>query len=274
VSDLEFALRLADAADERSRPFVGDPPASKTKADGSPVTNVDVGVERALLAIVQRDLPRDSFLGEEVGAMGNGERRWIVDGIDGTSAFVVGRAEWATLIGLEVGGRLIVGVATAPALGRRWWAVRGAGAWTSAVGVEDATPTRLVVAEGSDLAQARVESWAPPYRDRPEARALMNRLRHVSRSGGGLPWATPRPPGQRPSWGSGHPGGALLVAAGLLDGFVMLAGGPWDHAAPALIVQEAGGRFSDLRGDPRFDTGSAVFTNGRIHDALLGALNE
>src|SRR5262249_35497037 len=102
VSDLEVALRLADAADAIARHFVGTPPASQQKPDGSPVTDVDVAVERALLAIVQRDLPGDSFLGEEVGARDSGpdsgDRRWIVDGIDGTSAFVVGRAEWATLI--------------------------------------------------------------------------------------------------------------------------------------------------------------------------------
>src|SRR5262245_27488758 len=110
-------MRLADAADERTRPFVGNPPASQHKADGRPVTDVDVAVDRALLAIGEREKPGDSFLGEEVGAVGGGDRRWIVDGIDGTSAFVVGRAEWAALIGLEVRGRLTVGLATAPALG-------------------------------------------------------------------------------------------------------------------------------------------------------------
>jgi fructose-1,6-bisphosphatase/inositol monophosphatase family enzyme len=103
VPDLTFAFRLADAADSVTRLHVGAaaPPVHR-KADGSPVTAVDVAVEETLLALVQRQRSRDGFLGEEVGQARDGQRRWIVDGIDGTAAFVAGRLEWATLIGLEV----------------------------------------------------------------------------------------------------------------------------------------------------------------------------
>jgi histidinol-phosphatase len=87
-----------------------------------------------------------------------------------------------------------------------------------------------------------------------------------------LPDARGRAAEQRPSWGSGFPNAGLLVAAGALDGVVLFGGGSWDHAALAVIVEEAGGRFSDLRGKRRIDTGGAVFTNGHIHSALLAAI--
>jgi histidinol-phosphatase len=263
-------MRLADAADEITVGYVGRLAPAERKPDGSPVTAVDVAVEEALLRLVERERPGDAFLGEEVGAAGTGNPRWIVDGIDGTAAFVAGRAEWATLIGLESGGELVLGVASAPVLGRRWWATRGEGAWTAPLPMSAiARRTRIVVSDQKDLSAALVEGWAPPYQGRSDARVTIERLRMVARSGEDLPWATLRPPGQRPSWGSRHPGGALLVAAGLLDGFVMLGGGPWDHAAVALIVEEAGGRFSDIRGERKIDRGTAVFTNGAIHDDLI-----
>ncbi len=100
----------------------------------------------------------------------------------------------------------------------------------------------------------------------------VKRLTAICRSGGDLPWATPRPLGQRLSWGSGHPGGALLVAAGLLDGFVMYGSASWDHAATAVIVEEAGGRYSDLAGGRRLDGGGAIFSNGHVHTAIVNAL--
>ena len=120
--DLELAHRLADEADAITGRNAGGPvPGLSTKADGSPVTEVDEAVERTLADRLLREFPEDGFLGEEVGQLRTGARRWIVDGIDGTAAFVARRPEWATLIGLEIDGALSLGIASAPALRRRWW---------------------------------------------------------------------------------------------------------------------------------------------------------
>jgi histidinol-phosphatase len=287
--DLDFAFRLADVADSVTRRHVGIPVMAETKPDGSPATAVDVGVEHALLAEVARLRARDGFLGEEVGARRSGEWSWIVDGIDGTAAFLLGRSEWATPIGYVHEDDPAVGVATAPALEKRWWATAGGGAWAgplrgwaspsransgshAAARAGHDPAKRIAVSQRTRSSTALVEAWISPYRATPERLAAKARLADRFRSGGDLPWATPRPADQRPSWNSGHPGGALLVAAGLLDGFVMFAGGPWDHAATALIVEEAGGRFSDADGRHRIGADTAVFSNGRFHDEILAAL--
>ena len=272
--DLELAQRLADEADSiTARHLTGDLPDLATKADGSPVTEVDRDVEQAVAIRVESERPEDGYLGEEVGEVRTGRRRWIVDGIDGTAAFVARRPEWATLIGLEDEGRLVVGIASSPALGRRWWASAREGAWTMALDRPQTTQrARIAVSRQRTLSAALGETWVPSYRRTDERESLAAQLASICRSGGDLPWATPRPPAQRPSWGSGHPGGALLVAAGLLDCFVMQGGGPWDHAATAVLVEEAGGRFSDLAGEPRVETDVAVFSNGLLHDELLERL--
>jgi histidinol-phosphatase len=267
MSDLAFALRLADAADAIAAPHVGRPVEAVSTHGGHPVTATDEAIDRTLAGIVALERPHDGYLGEEVGEVAGGERRWIVDGIDGTAAFVLGRPEWATLIGYETRQGLVVGLATAPALQRRWWASAGNGAWTAPHGAAGpGQATRLAVSVTRELVDARVEVWAPSSQ---RGQSLGDRLAVVCRCAGDLPWATPRPPGQRPSWNSRHPGGGLLVAAGLLDAFVMVGGGPWDHAATAAIVQEAGGRFTDLAGEHRIDTGHALFSNGHVHEAVL-----
>jgi len=127
--DLELANRLADAGDAITRPHVGRATPAETKADGSPLTSLDLEVERTLVDLIKRERPDDGFLGEEFGEPLSGSRRWIVDGMDGTASFTLGRGEWATLIALEVDGVVEIGIATAPALGCRWWAARGQGAW-------------------------------------------------------------------------------------------------------------------------------------------------
>jgi histidinol-phosphatase len=138
--DLRFAQHLADAADEITRGYVGEEvPGAETKPDGTPATHVDLEVEATLLAIVERERPDDGFLGEEVGFARQGPRRWIVDGIDGTAAFVAGRAEWSTLIALDDRGRSTVGVVSAPALGRRWWAALAAARGRQRYQTQDAT---------------------------------------------------------------------------------------------------------------------------------------
>jgi histidinol-phosphatase len=131
-ADLELAFHLADLADATTlRWWSPNGVASAPKTDGSPVTEADVAVEKALLNAVAKAVPGDGFLGEEVGGnRGTTGRRWIVDGIDGTRSFVVGRPEWGTLIALEWDSEIVLGVSSSPVQERRWWAARGAGAFS------------------------------------------------------------------------------------------------------------------------------------------------
>ena len=126
--DLELALRLADAADAVSLPHFRSGLAIETKPDLTPVTEADRAVETELRRILAEERPAEAILGEEQGAVGVGSRRWILDPIDGTRNYARGIPVWATLIALEDGGVTTVGVVSAPALGRRWWAERGSGA--------------------------------------------------------------------------------------------------------------------------------------------------
>jgi histidinol-phosphatase len=237
-SDLALAHRLADVADGIAlRDFTGSPLVFTEKPDGSPVTATDPEIEAALRAIVAEERPGDAFLGEEVGATGSGPRRWIVDGIDGTIEFVAGRRGWSTQIALEVDGEVVVGVCTSPGLPLRTWAHRGGGAAARARG---------------EPAARRVSGTASLE---GEARALAERLL------AGCAYVEP----ERHC--------AVLVAEGAVDLGLQLGGGPWDYAALALIVEEAGGRFSDLDGRVRIDGGGPrVFSNGLVHDAALARL--
>src|SRR4249920_1064375 len=128
--DLAFAHDLADAADAiTTARFRAHDLAVDTKPDLTPVTEADRRAEEVLTEQIRRARPGDAVVGEEFGASGAGDRRWILDPIDGTKNYVRGVPVWATLIGLEVGGEVVVGVVSAPALGRRWWATRGGGAF-------------------------------------------------------------------------------------------------------------------------------------------------
>lgn len=275
IDDLRFALLLADAADEVTRPHIGSPIADVvTKADGSPVTPVDLQVEAALLALIEREWPNDGVLGEEVGSVRAGARRWIVDGVDGTEAFIAKRPEWSTLIALEESGVLRVGVVSAPALSSRWWAASGDGAWGGLASDDRwAKRRRLAVSRQGSLADSNVGVWPPAEALIGSRQDAALQLANAVQRNPVLPRARGRSTPSRSSWGSRYPNAGLLVAAGILDGVVLFGGGPWDHAALAVIVEEAGGRFTDLAGDRRIDTGGVVFSNGLLHDDLIGSLN-
>ncbi|MGH9054636.1 MAG: inositol monophosphatase family protein, partial [Acidimicrobiales bacterium] len=137
ADDMALALALADRADELTlRAFRRDDLVVETKPDLTPVTEADRAVEGALRGELARERPRDGVVGEEFGSSGEpGRRRWVIDPIDGTKNFVRRIPVWATLLALEVDGRMAVGVASAPALGRRWWAGRGRGAFAGPAGV-------------------------------------------------------------------------------------------------------------------------------------------
>jgi histidinol-phosphatase len=239
--DLAFALELADAADALSLPrFRALDLVVETKPDLTPVTEADRAVEREIRKLLAEARPDDAVLGEEEGTTGTGARRWIVDPIDGTRNYARGVPVWATLIALEKAGRTVVGVASAPALGRRWWAERGAGAFADGQRIGVSSVARV---EDAVLSFA-LENGVPEI----AARAWHRR-------GFGDFWA--------------H----MLVAEGAVDGAIDAVGvKAWDLAALQVIVEEAGGRFSDFAGVSRIDGGAAVTSNGLLHAELLGAV--
>jgi histidinol-phosphatase len=230
-------------------------------------TPQDREVEVSLQAILAQERPDDAFLGEEVGASGSGPRRWIVDGVDGTVLFVADQPGWATEIALEVDCHVVIGVSTSPSLGRRWWASRGNGSWTARC-ADEATerPQQVTVSHTQSLERASCSFILPLEALAGEelslARRLADRCEHVA----------PTPGAGRSSITSGH--GATMVAAGDVDVSLQWGGGPWDFAALAVIVEEAGGRFSDLDGRPRLDgCGPRLFSNARLHNQVLNMLS-
>ncbi|HEY7380319.1 MAG TPA: inositol monophosphatase family protein [Gaiella sp.] len=241
--DLALALELADAADTISlaRFRAGDL-GVRTKDDTTPVTDADEAVESEIRVRLAAARPRDAMLGEEHGSSGRGRRRWIVDPIDGTRNYSRGVPVWATLIALEEEGELRLGVVSAPALGRRWFAERGQGAW--------ANDDRVHVSSVRNVDDAVLHFAL----DRPLP-ALSAQAWHT-RSYGDF-WA--------------H----MLVAEGAADGAIDAIGvSLWDLAAVQVIVEEAGGRFTDFQGVARPDGGSAISSNGYLHDVLLAAVAE
>ena len=244
-ADLELALALADDADALSLPrFRALDLRVETKADRSPVTDADQAVERALRERLARERPEDGILGEEEGDSGASAVRWIIDPIDGTKNFSRGIPVWATLIALERDGIIVCGVASAPALGRRWWAARGEGAYRDG--------ERIHVSRIDSVSEATMSFSSSSLRD-VRALELARRVWHAQ--------------GFSDFWAH------LLVAEGGVEIAVEHVMNPWDNAVLQVIVEEAGGRFSDLRGQPRYDGGSAVTTNGLLHDEVLAQLN-
>lgn len=257
---LEFALALADAADLVTMRYYRAADAEvRAKADRTLVTRADLEVESSLTESIVARYPDHAVLGEEHGVRGRLEApvRWIIDPIDGTHSYARGIPVWATLIAAEVAGDLRIGVASAPALGTRWWAGRGLGAyraplpWTlgplEAERVRTTAVTRLEEAHvlyGSyDLT---LDAWS-------------GRADGVLRGA----WRTR---GFSDFWGH------ALVAEGSAE--AMLEGdiSPWDIAAMLVIVEEAGGRLTDLGGNRTIEAGHSITSNGGLHEELLARL--
>ena len=247
--DLAFALELADLADAITRErFLADDLVVETKPDLTPVTEADRAVELALRKRIAEGRPGHGVIGEEFGADQPGDARWILDPIDGTKNYLRGLPVWATLIALERDGTVEVGAVSAPALHRRWWAARGEGAYVDGRRIQVSK-----VAELSDavLSYASLTSW--------EEHGLGEQFLTLARGC----WRT-RAFGD--FWGH------MLVAEGAADLAVEPEVEVWDLAAPQVIVEEAGGRFTDLAGTPTPAGGSAVSTNGLLHDRVLATL--
>jgi histidinol-phosphatase len=253
-ADLLLAHRLADAADavtlDRFRALDLQVAA---KPDLTPVSDADLEVERQVRALLAAERPGDAVLGEEHGVTGSGPRQWVVDPVDGTKNFVRGVPVWATLVALRVDGEVRVGVVSAPALGRRWWAETGGGAWA---GTRLGEQTRLRVSSVAGLADASLSyssltGWAQTGR-------LPGLLR--------LSDAVWRTRAYGDFWSH------VLVAEGAVDASFEPEVSLWDLAALQPVVEEAGGRFTDLSGRPGPDGGSVVCSNGLLHDAVLDGL--
>lgn len=257
--DLALAHVLADAADSISiARFRALDLHVETKPDLTPVSDADTAVEKALRATLARTRPRDGVLGEEFGATeaaaGTGQRQWVIDPIDGTKNFVRGVPIWATLIALMENDQPVVGLVSAPALGRRWWAARGHGAWA---GRHTAAATRLSVSGVHRLADASFcYSDLTGWEQNGRLGAVLDIMRHTWRNR---------------AYGDFY--GYMLVAEGAVDIMVEPELSLWDVAALVPIVTEAGGTFTDLLGNPNPAGGSAVVTNGRLHADLLEKLS-
>ena len=252
--DLRLAHVIADQVDglTMSR-FRAQDLTVETKPDTTPVTDADRGAEEVVRSQLARTRPRDAVVGEEMGTTGHGSRRWVVDPIDGTKNFVRGVPVWATLIALLDGDDVVLGVVSAPALGQRWWAAVGSGAWS---GKSLAAATRLHVSgvdrlEDASLSYSSLSGW--------EEEGGLDGFLDLTRS----VWRT-RAYGDFWSY--------VLVAEGAVD----IAAEPelalHDMAALVPIVTEAGGTFTSVRGEPGPFGGSALATNGRLHEQVRDVL--
>jgi histidinol-phosphatase len=252
ATDLGLALALADQADSLTMPsFLRADFAVETKKDQTPVTEVDRAVEAGLRKLLAEQRPLDAVVGEEEGESGSGTRRWVIDPIDGTVNFVRGVPVWATLVALQVGGEVDIGVVSSPVLGRRWWAQRGGGAFVSKAG---GPPERLQTSRVRGLAEASISSGS--IRDFEPPQAFVEVARRVRRDRGfGDFWQ--------------H----VLVAEGALDAALEPVCSLWDVAALQVIVEEAGGKFTDFSGQRRLGSGNAISSNGFVHDDLVGLMS-
>lgn len=265
-ADLDLALTLADTADEISmRRFRANDLAISTKPDMTPVTDADRAVESALREVLAAGRPSDGILGEEFGSQDPANateseppkesevRTWVIDPIDGTKNYVRGVPVWASLIGLMVDSQVEVAVVSAPALGRRWWARRGGGAWMTEPG---SGPRRCRVSavsslDAASLSYASLGGWHTLGRQQEFLDLLGSAWR--SRAYGDF-WSY------------------MLVAEGAVDACAEPELALHDMVAPSLVVTEAGGNFTSLAGVPGPHGGNAIASNGLLHDELLRRL--
>ncbi|EWS79751.1 histidinol-phosphatase [Brachybacterium phenoliresistens] len=255
ADDLRLAHVLADAVDQLTMSrFKAQDLVVETKPDLTEVTDADRDAEQLVRSQLARSRSRDQVIGEEFGSTGTAARQWVVDPIDGTANFVRGVPVWATLIGLIEDGEVVMGLVSAPALSRRWWAAAGAGAWA---GTRLSSASALRVSqvdelEDASLSYSALDGWAETGRLR-EMLNLMQRF-----------WRT-RAYGDFWSY--------MLLAEGAVDVATEPELKLHDMVALAPIVTEAGGRFTSLDGADGPFGGNALATNGHLHEQVLAALS-
>jgi histidinol-phosphatase len=241
--DLDFAFTLADAADAiTTARFRALDLRVETKPDLSPVSEADRAAEEAIRALVASSGRGEGVLGEEFGDDG-GDAKWIVDPIDGTTNYVRGVPIWATLLALEREGTVVTSLVSAPALGRRWWALRDGGAFAGG--------DRCSVSRVASLEHAAVSTTS--------ARRMPDGWTEIVRRA----WS---------NRGLGDFWQHCLVAEGALDVATDAVVSVWDYSAVQLLVEEAGGRCTTFAGDPPSGTVNFVATNGVLHDEVVGLL--
>ena len=255
-SDLDLAIRLADIADEISlKRYQALDLVVETKPDLSPVTDADKAVESAIRNEISKVRADDLVVGEEFGSPDSlaGKYYWVIDPIDGTKNYLRGVPTWATLIGLiDPAGEVVVGVVSAPALARRWWAAKDLGAKTqfkSGVGVGEIS--ELKVSKVSKLNDASISysdlvGWGSR---KDKFVALQEKV-----------WRTR---------GHGDFWSHMLVAEGAVDVAVEPSLSLWDMAALDVIVREAGGKFTNLDGKDGPHGASAISSNGILHSDFI-----
>ena len=241
--DLAFAFRLADAADSLTAArFRARDLRVETKPDLTPVSEADRAAEEAVRALVTASGRGEGVHGEEYGDDG-GDAKWIVDPIDGTMNYVRGIPVWATLVALQRDGWSDVAVVSAPALGRRWWAVRGEGAFADGIRCHVSAVKRLEDAVVSVTSgRGMPAGWAQVA---------------------GRAWA---------SRGFGDFWQYCLVAEGAADVACDSDMKTWDYVAVQLLVEESGGRCTTFAGDPPAEDASFLATNGHVHEEVISLL--
>lgn len=257
AKDLAIAHQLADLADQITMDkFLSADLVIETKPDLTPVTQVDRAVEQIMRDHLAANLPDDAVVGEEFGTSGNSSRRWIIDPIDGTKNYMRGVPIWATLIALMVDDESIIGVVSAPALGRRWWAAKGAGAFAGSSEHSGTLGRRLSVSKISKLTDASISFSDLSF---GSAHPYVTGFNDLAKS----VW---RVRGYGDFWQH------CLVAEGAID----IAAEPevalWDLAPLSVIVTEAGGRFTGLNSIAGPAQGSAVATNNLLHETAMTIL--
>lgn len=255
TADLDLALQMADAADAISMDRFGASDLKvETKPDFTPVTEADRAVEQRIRSLLAEHRPDDAIVGEEYGDKTvPAGRTWVIDPIDATKNYVRGVPVWATLIALLVDGDPVVGVVSAPALGRRWWASRGDGAWVAAL---DSAARRIHVSSVQQLADASFsfseqDGWAQAGIG-AGLQALIDACWRMR------------------AYGDFY--SHLLVAEGAVDVAVEPSLKTWDMAALMPIVREAGGTITGPSGGDPLGEGCAVTTNGKLHKQVLDLL--
>ena len=251
---LDFALACADAADPLAMASFGHELEISEKPDGSYVTEADRAIEEMVRARIAETFPGHGAHGEEFGLENEAaDVRWYIDPIDGTHNFMRGIPLFGFLLAVERKGELQAGVMSAPALGQRWYAARGMGAWSIKA---DAEPQRLHVSTITNVGDAQVL-----FRS-------VNDM-HASRVAAGYDSLI------REAWrerGFGDFWGYALVAGGSAEAMMEQNLGPWDLAAPTIVVEEAGGMVTDFEGLRSMAAGEGLATNGVIHGAMLDRL--
>ena len=256
ADDLDLALSLMDVADAMTMDTYGKAGLKiETKPDATFVTEADQAVEHEVRARITKARSGDAVVGEEFGTTGSGNRRWIIDPIDGTHNFMRRIPVWATLLALEVDGEMTVGVVSAPSLGRRWWAAKDRGAYASSISVGGklSDPFPISVSQVSNLADAQISSCGP---GRWIEEGLADNFSDLVKK----------------CWRDRDFGdfwSHMLVAEGACDVGLDPTVSLWDLAALQVIVEEAGGTFTDFAGNARADGGSAISTNGLLHKEVL-----